>query len=172
MRQVPISLVFTVFCALTSSLANAQTPLAAPTPNVAPTPTLVVNQNDPTRHIYQQLAGESVCPPVGEGPCTITFPAITSGVTLIQHVSCRFDLANTGAGAIYIASLGITNEGPTNLVPVFVFGISGNYINATSYGINADTYLTFTKGQTPTFTVGAQFATPQGLFCTLSGYYN
>lgn len=56
-----------------------------------------------------------------------------------------------------------------NFVPVFTYG---TYNNTIYYGVNADTYLSFTKGQTPVVYLYSLFAGPQNFVCTLTGYYN
>src|SRR5277367_1977704 len=103
---------------------------------------VVVNQNDPTRHVYQWTSGNS-CEPEG---CAIAFPAITTGRTIIKHVSCSFNLATSGI--VFYASLtdNINGHGDSNYLPLFTYG---TWNNSLYYGINADTYLSYAKGQTP-----------------------
>jgi hypothetical protein len=129
--------------------------------------TVVVNQNDPTRHVYQWYTATN-CNPEG---CALAFPAITTGRTIIKHVSCTFNMATSGI--LFRVSLTENINGFTgdinNFLPVFPYG---TWNNATYYGINADTYLSFTKGQTPVVYLYSLYAGPQGFSCTLTGYFN
>jgi hypothetical protein len=65
------------------------------------------------------------------------------------------------------AILGVRGGNPRNDLFVFTNGSFGGY---TSYGINADTYLLYDKGQKPRIDVFGDTAAMQGLLCTLSGY--
>ena len=129
--------------------------------------TVVINQNDPTRHAYQWQLGTN-CDPEG---CAIPFPAITTGRTIIKHVSCTFHMA-TG-GVLFYVSLTDNIRGYEgdfqNYLPIFPYT---TYANATYYGINADTYLSFTKGQTPVVYLYSLYEGPQAFVCTLTGYFN
>ena len=143
-----------------NSLASAQKKTAGTSASV------VVNQNDPTRHVYQWTSGNS-CDPEG---CAISFPAITTGRTIIKHVSCSFNLSTSGI--LFYVSLtdDVNGHGSgSNYLPLFTYG---TWNNSLYYGINADTYLSFTKGQTPVIYVYSLYAGPQYFGCTLTGYFN
>jgi hypothetical protein len=130
----------------------------------ATAPTTVVNANDPTRHPYQQVGGDSCA---AAGDCAIDFPAITAGETIIQHVSCTFQVP-TGSSIAWIA-LGSVGYAQFNYLPVFSYG---NYADTTTYGINTDTYLLYTKGQMPRMNVDTNTGAVTEYGCTLTGYYN
>lgn len=127
-------------------------------------PTPVKNVQDPVQHPYQEYAVMQCTTP---GPCEIVFPAITTGLTLIQHVSCYFEVDRTAN--ITFAVLGRVGSNPINLLQFFSYGPDSSDI---AYGINADTYLFFEKGQQPYIEVNSNTAPVQGLQCTLSGYYH
>jgi hypothetical protein len=129
----------------------------------ATTATLVRNVNDPTNHPYQVFASTNC---TLSGSCTIIFPAITAGATLVQHVSCGFSL--TTSSTISTAYLGLLDLNPANLLQVFTFGSANG---STAYAINADTFLVVAKGQQPLVTIFANNPV-SGLQCTLTGYYN
>jgi hypothetical protein len=129
----------------------------------ATTPTQVRNVADPTHHPYEEFANVSC---TSNGVCEIVFPALTTTSTVILHASCGFSLA-TGGFPLY-ASLGEKTSNPRNYLQTFAYGNDGNITN---FGINADTYLFYTKGQQPTIIVFGDGATVQSLLCTVSGYY-
>jgi hypothetical protein len=130
----------------------------------ATTPTQVLNVNDPTRHPYQVSGLQTSCTTAGD--CAFVFPAITTGNTLILHTSCSFSMA-IGSG-IAVAALSVQAETGSDYLPVFTFSSSDGL---TSYGINADTYLFFAKGQQPRIDIVSTTAPVQNLLCTLSGYF-
>jgi len=130
----------------------------------ATSPTQVVNVNDPTLHPYQEYASTS-CTEAGD--CAILFPAITTGRTLVQHASC--DITLPTSSSVTIAYLVIQLQNPRNVLPVFTISALGG---TSLLGMNADTFLFFTKGQQPridVYTTGGGVAL---LECTVSGYYN
>lgn len=125
-------------------------------------PTTVINAYDPTLHPYQQFSTANC---TESGDCAILFPAITTG-TLIQHVSCSGAL--TTGTTIGYASLGIQGENPRNFLQPFAYSSSGGFLE---FGINADAYVLYTKGQQPRIDVFG-YSPVQSLLCTVSGYYN
>jgi hypothetical protein len=130
----------------------------------ATTPTQVQNVDDPTLHAYQEYASASCG---GIGDCAVLFPAITTGRTLVQHASCDFGLSS--GGILAVAYLDIQGLNPRNTLPLFAFGTADG---TKTYGINADTFLFYTKGQQPRVDVISSSGTVSSLECTLSGYYN
>jgi hypothetical protein len=126
----------------------------------ATTPTQVQNVADPTNHPYEQFA-TTAC--TLQGDCSILFPAITTGRTLILRTSCAFSLAV--GGSLVEAQLGEQNSNPRNMLQVFTFG------GSTNFAINSDTYLFYVKGQQPRIDLISTGAPVQELSCTLSGYH-
>jgi len=131
--------------------------------------TEVENEQEPTRHPYQVFSSASCTLP---GVCAVEFPAITTGRTLVTHVSCRFNMSTTG----YI-SYAFLNAGPEepignvpfNNLPLFSFSSKGG---STSYGINTTTYFFFQMGETPAIAIETADAAAGAVLCTLNGYYN
>lgn len=129
----------------------------------ATTPTQVQNVDDPTVHPYQ--FAQANCSTAGA--CTIFFPAITTGRTLVQHVSCFFSLpTGSSINSAYLYSQVVN---PRNFLQVFTYGSSGGF---TSLGINAETYLFFGKGDQPIVVAESSIGAVTDLACTVSGYYN
>jgi hypothetical protein len=129
--------------------------------------TEVDNLTDPIYHPYQAYAS-ATC--TLEGVCPVQFPAITSAVTLITHVSCTLQSTKTNIVAYAALNQGPEEpaSGPFNVLPVFQFASVGG---GTSLGINAQTYMFFTSGQTPDVVFQLENALPFGaVACTLSGY--
>lgn len=124
----------------------------------------VENVLDPTLHPYQEFESTN-CTVAGD--CAIVFPAVASTRVLVRHASCSFALAQ-GTTFAY-AILGVQDGNPRNDLYVFTNSSSNGY---TSYGINADTYLFYDKGQQPRIDVFGNTAAIQGLLCTISGYYD
>jgi len=142
------------FAILWATATTATTPTA---------PTQVENVLDPTIHPYQQF-GTVNCTFAGD--CSIVFPAITFGRTLIRHVSCDFELST--AGYIGYAQVGSRKANPRDFLQPFV-----NWTNEgnSDFAINADTYLIVEKADVPIVEVFANNAPVQDLLCTVTGYY-
>jgi hypothetical protein len=130
--------------------------------------TEVENEQEPTRHPYQVFSSASCTLP---GVCAVEFPAITTGRTLVTHVSCRFNMSTAG----YI-SYAFLNVGPVepignvpfNNLPLFSFSSQGG---TTSYGINATTYFFVETGNIPAIAIETSNAAAGTVLCTLDGYY-
>jgi hypothetical protein len=148
MRRVFAVLVFAI---LWASTANAQTP------------TRVQNIQDPIDHPYQQRV---YAPCTQAGDCAAIFPATTAKRTLVLHASCIFSIVN--GGSVIEAVLSEPSSAVQNAFQSFK---SGTESTSTVYGINAETYMFFEKGQQPRLDVFSSDQPVNGLACTLSGYY-
>lgn len=133
--------------------------------HAAPPP--VEDMSNPIHHPYQQFANGGTCQYAGD--CAIVFPTTTAASTLIQRVSCEFYLAS--GGTVSNASLSAQYGGPMgsdrNIFPVFAYAAQSG---GTSYGINADANLFFTKGAQPRVDVFSSGVPVQYFDCTISGY--
>jgi hypothetical protein len=113
---------------------------------------------------YQEFASASGC--TYQGDCAIVFPAVTAQ-TLILRASCAFSLQN--GASISFASLGTQNDNPRDELQFIVYASSNS---ATSYGINAETYLFVATGDQPRIDVFSLGAPVVDLICTVTGNVN
>jgi hypothetical protein len=144
--------------------ANAA-PFPVPSANMAISPTAANSASDPVEDSYQESASAN-CPSTYD--CTMTFPATKYYKTLVSHVSCHFVIftATAVAGAYLASSTRIQK----NYVEVQDYGSLGG--NLSSYVIDSQTYLFYSRGEQPTFTVTSTGPSVQNLSCTISGNYH
>lgn len=101
-----------------------------------------------------------------QGDCAVVFDALPSK-TIVTHVSCNFFLAS--GGVVLNSYLIGQSSNPANNLQPFAYAASPS---GTQYGINADTYVVFTKGQEPRVDVFSDGQPVQFLNCTISGFHN
>lgn len=127
----------------------------------------VKDVDEPIRHPYQQTEFTNAC--TIQGDCAIVFPAITNPRVLIQHVSCVFALADSGAPFIVYASISAGGEFPDYVTATSSGGNNG--VNYTDWTINSDVYLFVNKGQSIRIDVFSEGQPVAGLQCTAAGYF-
>jgi len=122
----------------------------------------VNNVNDPINHPYQ----ESTYSNCGQDNCVLTFGTTAASETLVQHVSCSFEV-QTGT-VIYVALVFDQTTGNQNYLPVSSYGSASG---STNYVINENTQLFFAAGGQPDVNVATNGPISL-LSCTISGYHS
>ena len=122
--------------------------------------------NPLTQSYQEQATPASVCQ--FQGDCAILFTALPTK-TIVTHVSCGFFLA-TG-GVVIFAALGEQNSSFRSVLSASPFAM-GSGEGGVNYGINAEVYLVYTKGQEPRIDVSSDGVPVQFLNCTISGFHN
>jgi hypothetical protein len=121
---------------------------------------------DPVTHPYIQTASNVSCTP--DANCKIVFPTATAPETLVQHVSCQYNLVT---GAVTIDALAINNTtGDQNNLEVFNYANGGG--DSIVRGINANTYLFLQTGESAAVVIVPHGGAVKPLSCTVSGYHD
>lgn len=130
--------------------------------------TLVQDVDSPARNPYQITEMNGVCPnPPAQ--CVINFPVVNSKRVVIQHVSCEYDIPDSGtsnSGVVSVTSIGgqiVDYVQPTTTGP------NANLFSL--YIINTDVLLYVNKGTAASVDVSYSGAAPTSVTCTLSGYH-
>jgi len=125
---------------------------------------------EPTRHPYQSFQSQGC----GAGvQCTVSFPAITTGRTLLKRVSCDY-FFQASSGAVYTTFLTVLDLSLPQPTIAFSdlqsFPYAVDFNGTTRFGINSDIYLFADKGQTIQLSINTS-ASLDSITCTLTGYY-